>query len=954
LTPERYQQIKRVFARVCGLAPEARAAYLDQACGADADLRAEVEALLAHDRETLPVRPRVSAAAALGMSHEGESAAPGSSAFGALPSSPTSLPESIGHYRIVRQIGQGGMGVVFEAEQEHPRRTIALKVIRPGIASPQVMRRFQFEANVLGRLQHPAIAQIYEAGTATIRTASGISIEQPFFAMEFVHGRPLTELLGGPALGSRQRLELFASICDAVQHAHQKGVIHRDLKPGNILVDERGQPKILDFGVARLTDADVQMTTIQTDVGQLIGTIAYMSPEQAAGDSRELDTRSDVYALGVLLYQLLTGRLPHDVRGKTTPEALRMITEADPTPLSSVNRVFRGDLDTIVAKALEKEKTRRYQSAAELAADVRHYLRDEPITARPASTYYQLQKFARRNRALVGGTVGIFVALVIGTVVSATYAVRATHAEELAEQRRQRAESEAAEAEAVSGFLVRMFESVEPEIAQGFDTALLRLLLDDAARNIDVGFSEQPEVRATLQGTIGWVYHSVGERDIAEPHLQAAYASRRDLLGADDPKTLASLAQLYNLRWSQGRFDEAEQLCRDVIAARRRVLGEYHPDTLAARYDVAGIMQSAGRLDDAEAELTEVRAAIDAHLGEDSPLAIQALNGLAVLHHERDETAEAIALYRRVLANRQAAHGDAHPATIAVYQNLATALHRHGDLEESEALHRRLVELTREVYGADHPTSIQIGINLAGLLTSRSKPAEAEDVVRDVIERSRRVNGPEHPDTIKAMGNLGIALRMQGKLDEAAAQMRETVELSRTVLGEDHFAYLDKLNSLAGVLYQQGRLDEAEPIVRRVVAGRTALYGADSFATLSALNNLGLLLIERGKAAEAEALFSSLVGQADNAAPPGHWFPSVVRSGYGRSLTLVERFEEAEAVLQTAYDALHATLGDEHTHTRQVIENLARLYEAWQKPDQASAWNRKLPPDEQAAEREDP
>ncbi len=328
----------------------------------------------------------------------------------------------ISDYRIERILGEGGMGVVYVARQARPDRQVALKVIRPGLASPQMLRRFEHEAEVLGRLLHPGIAQIYEAGMAD----AGYGL-QPFFAMELVQGQALTEYVKERNLSTRQRMELLAKVCDAVEHAHQKGVIHRDLKPGNILVTDDGQPKILDFGVARATDSDLQQTTMQTDVGALVGTLPYMSPEQVGGDPAELDTRSDVYALGVILFELLAGRLPYSLERRMIHEAVRVIREEEPTRLSSINKTLRGDVETIVAHALEKEKCHRYQSASGLAGDIRRYLADEPITARPASTWYQVRKFSRRNRGLVGGVAATFVVLVVGLVVSLYAFAQASH-----------------------------------------------------------------------------------------------------------------------------------------------------------------------------------------------------------------------------------------------------------------------------------------------------------------------------------------------------------------------------------------------------------------------------------------------------------------------------------------------------------------------------------------------
>jgi len=310
------------------------------------------------------------------------------------------IPSCVGRYRILRLLGEGGMGAVYEAEQDVPQRTVALKVIRAGYADPEMLHRFDTETQALGRLQHPGIAQIYDAGA--VETPFG---KQPYIAMELVRGQMLLDYCDGQKLNTRERLELMAKICEAVQHAHQRGLIHRDLKPANILVGEDGQPKILDFGVARLTDSDAQATR-QTNMGEIIGTLAYMSPEQVSGEAADIDTRSDVYALGVILYEALSGKAPYAI-GRQIHEAVRAIRQDEPTALRSVNRTYRGDIETIVARALEKDKTRRYGSAAELAADIRRYLHDEPIVARPPSTTYQLQKFARRHKAVVSGIAAV-------------------------------------------------------------------------------------------------------------------------------------------------------------------------------------------------------------------------------------------------------------------------------------------------------------------------------------------------------------------------------------------------------------------------------------------------------------------------------------------------------------------------------------------------------------------
>ncbi|GJM24791.1 MAG: hypothetical protein DHS20C16_12060 [Phycisphaerae bacterium] len=415
MTPEEYQKVAEIFADACQRDEAERSAFLDKACADDAALRARVEAMLRSDSEGDAFLQQAAVNLRAGIDE--------------LTDANDGDPETVGRYRIIRKLGSGGMGVVYLAEQDQPRRFVAIKLIRPGLLSLELLRRFEFEAQVLGQLRHPGIAHVYEASTAS---ESG---GQSYFAMEYVEGPPLDQHVRERNLSTRDRLEMIARICDAVQHAHQKGVIHRDLKPANILVDESGQPKILDFGVARATNSDTQLMTMQTNVGQIIGTIAYMSPEQVTGVSADIDTRSDVYALGVICFELLSQRLPLSLRDRSIPEAARMIQDEEPSRLRHVDATMPADVETIVAKALEKDKERRYQSAAELADDIRRYLRHEPIVARPQTTLYQLKKFAMRNRGLTVALCGVVVALVAGLISTSIYAYRADQQRSISEER---------------------------------------------------------------------------------------------------------------------------------------------------------------------------------------------------------------------------------------------------------------------------------------------------------------------------------------------------------------------------------------------------------------------------------------------------------------------------------------------------------------------------------------
>ncbi len=436
MSEPQHARLKQLFHAVADLPPAERISYLDEHCADEPELRRKVESLLAHDT----IQDDVFDDGQLGIGQDLLAKAVGDAGM---------IPDRIGPYRVLDRLGEGGMGTVYLAEQDHPRRRVALKMIRPGVLSRGLLRRFKFEADVLGRLQHPGIAQIHEAGE--VSTEAG---RQPYFAMEYVEGVEMRGYARQHDLGTRARLELMARVCDAVQHAHQRGIVHRDLKPENVLVVEApsaaaadagadlagiGQPKVLDFGVARATDSDIQLTTVRTDVGQLVGTITYMSPEQVCGDSAALDNRSDIYALGAMLYELLAGRPPFDLRHTSIPEAARMIREEEPTRLGSIRTVFRDEIDTIVTKALDKDRIRRYQTAAEMAADIRRYLADQPITAHPPSTFYQLRKFAKRNRGLVTGLAAAVIILIAGVITSATLAVRAVRGEKRAQVEEQQA-----------------------------------------------------------------------------------------------------------------------------------------------------------------------------------------------------------------------------------------------------------------------------------------------------------------------------------------------------------------------------------------------------------------------------------------------------------------------------------------------------------------------------------
>jgi serine/threonine protein kinase/Tfp pilus assembly protein PilF len=717
-------------------------------------------------------------------------------------SSERDLPATIGTYRILGFIGEGSMGIVYRAEQQNPQRIVALKVIRVGIASAEHLRRFERESELLGRLQHPGITRIYEAGT--VNWGGG---EQPYFAMEFIDGLPLDASM--PDRGSRYYLELMAKICDAVNHAHQRGIIHRDLKPTNILVDETGQPKILDFGVAHVADSDAQITR-QTDMGQLIGTIAYMSPEQVLADPLALDVRSDVYALGIILYELLARKAPYDIKRKTLPEVVRIIREQDPAPLSSVNRRYRGDVETIVAKALEKDKERRYLSAADLAADIRRYLADEPILARPASAGYRFQKFLRRNKTLVASTAVVFLILVAGIIVSSREAFQARKAEVISQK-------EAASANAVIDFLRNDLLAQASPKNQSKGVSLdpnitVRTALDRAAARIDRKFDGQPEVEAAIRDAMGKTYEDLAQYAESEKQLERALDLERKVWGPESARTLNTLNHLGRTLWHEGKYKEAGALFGPALEIERRVLGPEHPDTLYC------------------------------------------MNNLANVYRAEDDNGKAQPLYEETLKIRRRVLGPENPQTLISINNLANVYWTEGDYQKAQALYTEAMETQRRVLGPEHPDTLLSMGNLASTYAKEGKDEQAEALFDQTLEVSRRVLGPQHTTTLGFLADRALLYLQEGKRELAEADATQVLTGRRRAGGSEdpsdvHLAAAD----LALILISEGKFAESEPIARENLEFNVKEQ-PDRWQRFRAESLLGAALAGEKKYAEAEPL----------------------------------------------------------------------------------------------------
>jgi serine/threonine protein kinase len=741
---------------------------------------------------------------------------------------------SIGHYQLVKKLGEGGMGQVWLAEQTAPvRRQVALKLIKTGMCDETMLHRFQAERQSLAIMDHPSIAKVFDAGA----TSDG----QPYFVMEYVAGLSITDYCDQRKLNIRERLELFIQACEGVQHAHQKAIIHRDLKPANVLVvevDGKPMPRIIDFGLAKAVTSHIRRETTLTQVGVHVGTPAYMSPEQAEPEVRDVDTRTDVYSLGVLLYELLTGMLPFDPKqwqNKPLEYMLRQLREEDPPrPSTQFNKkastrreaataaadmrgtdpkrlvkMLSGDLDWITMKALEKDRARRYGAPSELASDIGRYLENQPVMARPASTGYRLEKYVRRHRIGVSAAVGL-VLLFTGFMVTQAVELRRIT------QERNRTTRERDRANRVTDFMTGMFKVLDPSEARG-NSITAREILDKAAKDIDTGLAKDPELQAQMMDVMGDVYDNLGLYPRAQSLQQRAIGIRQRVLGQENPETLRSMRALALTLEQEGHFAEAETLQRQTLDAQRRVIGPEHPDTLTSLHNLASVLDDEAHFPEAEKLDREVFDTRRRILGPEDPATIKSMSNLALVLDREGRYVEAEKLDREALDIRRRDLGPEHPDTLASLNNLALVLYDESRYPEAETLQRQTLDIAVRVLGPEHPNTLAAMNNLARVLNAEAHYAESETLKRKALDIMRRVLGPEHPITLMEMNNLADTLMSEGHDREAEKLFRQTRDIQLRVLGQEHRDVAISTYNLAIIAVHRRHLDEAFSLLRDAI-----------------------------------------------------------------------------------------------------------------------------------------
>ena len=903
-----WQKVEEILHQAMALAPEQRPEFLDTACGSDADLRAELNSLLLAGEDLSdeflksPLRGVLERQI---VEIESASALAAGQIFAQ-------------RFELVRKLGEGGMGQVWLAEQLAPvRRQVAVKLIKAGMYDEAVVQRFQSERQSLAIMDHPAIAKVFDAGT----TPQG----QPYLVMEYVPGLPITDYCDQHKLSIKDRLELFIHACEGVQHAHQKAIIHRDLKPSNILVievDGKPVPRIIDFGLAKTTAP--QVSDEYTQLGQFIGTPGYMSPEQVNLSARDIDTRTDVYTLGVVLYVLLTGLQPFETKRREKPsleEWLRQLREEEPpNPSTKVSgdkdtssatadarrtepkqliSQLRGDLDWITMKALERDRTRRYGTPSELAADLQRFLRHEPVIARPDSTGYRLRKYIRRHRVAMSVGAGVLLVLLVFSVVQALQLRETTRERDHAKQERDRANQERDRATRIATFMSNMFKVPDPSETRG-NSVTAREILDRAANDIGTGLAQDPDVQSQMLHEMAGTYNNLGLHARAHELAQRALDARQSLHGADDPKTLESMTQLGLILHMEGHDADAEPLDRRALADERRVLGADDPLTLESADDLAMVLKPLGRFPEAEKLAREVVDTSTRRLGPESALTLRAQNHLASILFYEGHAADAEKVLRPALDVERRVWGSDHPETMKALAMLAISLHHENHFAEAESLYREVLAASERVLGTEHPSTAIAMSNLASILADEGHSPESLNLQRQALAIFSRTLGPDHPSTLMCELNLTRGLRSEGQLQEAERMQRQILATQIRAHGAEYPDTLLAESELAKTFFLERRYAEAEKLAQDTFDIQLRKLGPRHRDVLDTLQRLGMAMALNHHYPQAKLLFTDVIDKARGAQGSGN--PWYVWYAFACTAAVSNHADDALGYLQEAAD----------------------------------------------------
>jgi eukaryotic-like serine/threonine-protein kinase len=866
--------------------------------------------------------------------------------------------DRFGPYRILRVLGGGGMGTVYFAEQTHPlRRQVALKVVKLGLNSAEIVSRFNYERQALASMDHLNIARVYDAGAS--------EKGRPYFVMEFVDGLPITDYCDRHRLNTRERLELYILVCQALQHAHQKGVIHRDIKPSNVMVTEvEGQPvpKIIDFGIARATEQRADQTVMFTQFGQFIGTPEYMSPEQADLVTGDVDTSSDVYSLGVLLYELLIGAAPFDaqaMRKAGLTELLRVIREDEAISMAAklsemgdtaselascrrtdpktLSRIVSGDLNWIVMRAMEKDRARRYPTAAELASDIRRYLEDQPVVASPPSPLYRARKFARRHFWALATVCAFAIVLIVATTVTVRQSLRANR--------------EAAAARAVNDFLQNDLlaqASASNQVASNQASAKIdpdlkvRTALDRAAVRIEGKFDRQPEVEASIRDTMGQTYMDLGLYAEAIKQLERARDLHGRVMGNENSKTAWSMSHLGRAELLLGKFPDSEKHLSRALEIEQRSLGSEHPDTLYSMTNLAVCYRKQGKNAEAGALQSQTLKIKRRVFGPEHSETLKSMSNLGAVYTALGKYQEAEVLDNQVLQVYRRILGPEHPNTLYSMTNLADDYLTEGKYGQAEALLAQTMEIENRLLGPENSATLHSMNFLAIAYYFQGKYAQAEALHEQTLETMRRVLGPEHLDSLLVMSFLATDLYAQAKFAQAEALFNQTLAIESRVLSHEHPAILTTRADLACMYQQWGKSDSAEKYAALALEGRRHTLGSEHPETMQSAADLALTYVSQGKFAQAETLAREVFEFQKKR--PDDWERFRAESLLGASLAGKTQYAEAEPLLLEGCRGMAARkdrMGvPQHFHLDCAAAWIVQMYSKWGKPEKAAEWRK--------------